>query len=322
MASKRLEAHMIRSFVSPVGALAGVLRYLKDVRPFYHLMGLSGFAFRINIGDGVCPSSPCAFHWDHFLSRALMLLGYDCEIVQSFGTSFLFEQRLKEAHALVQRSINGDVPLVVWELDLAEFGVIRGYDDEKSIYLTDTLKSEEGEQTLAFSKLGRQATESLFVLSCGHRFEVDELVCAKRAIEYAVFHHTREAPLSKTYETGAAAFGKWMDSLSRRDFDPFGNSYNARVVLDSRVAAARYLEHVATLFPPGDSGSIRDAARHFAQVADVFMLFSGVFTFPGDEGQLKNEIDLRKGVGWISRARAEEKKAIECLEKVNTKWRK
>jgi len=46
MASKLLEAHMIRSFVSPVGALAGVLRYLKDVRPFYYLMGLIFFQER------------------------------------------------------------------------------------------------------------------------------------------------------------------------------------------------------------------------------------------------------------------------------------
>lgn len=322
MASKLLEAHMIRSFVSPVGALAGVLRYLKDVRPFYYLMGLSGFAFRINIGDRVCPSSPCAFHWDHFLSRALMLLGYDCQTVQSFGTSFLFEQHLERAHALIRQSIDADVPVIAWELDMPEFGVIRGYDDEKSIYLTDTLKSEEGEQTLAYDKLGRQRTESLFVLSCGHRFEVDELVSAKRAIEYAIFHHTQEAALSKSYETGAAAFGKWMGALSRREFDPFGNSYSARVVLESRVAAVKYLEHVAPLFPPADATLITEAAGHFAQVADIFMLFSGVFTFPGDESHLKGEVDLRKGVGWLSRARAEEQKAIESLEKVNIEWRK
>ena len=322
MASKRVEAQTIRSFVSPVGAIAGLLRYLKDVRPFYHLMGLSGFAFRINIGDRACPSSPCAFHWDHFMSRAMMLLGYECTIVQSFSTSFLFGRRLDEAHSLIKRSIDADLPLIGWELDLPEFGIIRGYDDDKGVYLIDGVLAEEGEQTLPYDKLGRNETESLFVLAPGRRFETDDLVCAKRAIGYAVFHHTLEAPISKFYEIGPAAYGKWMDALRRRDIDPFGNSYNARVVLDARVAGASYLQHIAPQFPAGDSAMILEAADILEEVADAFMLFSGVFAFPGDDKPFKDDVNLQKGVGWVSRARAEEEKAIDLLEKVNTKWRK
>ena len=321
MASKILEAHTIRSFVSPVGAIAGLLRYLKDVRPYYHLMGLSGFAFRINIGGRACPSSPCAFHWDHFMSRAMMLLGYDCTVVQAFSTSFMFEKRLDEARSLIRRSIDADLPLIGWELDLPEFGIIRGYDDDKGIYLIDGVLAEEGEQTLPYDKLGRGETGSLFVLAPGRRFETDELVCAKRAIEYAVFHHTLEAPISKFYETGPAAYGKWMDALTRREIDAFGNSYNARVVLDARVAGVSFLQQVATLFPAEDADAVMEAARHFDQVADAFMLFSGLFAFPGDEQVLKADVNLQKGVGWISRARAEEKKAIEALKRVNTKWK-
>ncbi len=322
MTSKTLEAHTIRSFVSPLGAIAGLLRYLKDVRPYYHLMALSGFAFRTNIGDRACPSSPCAFHWDHFLSRAMMLLGYECTVVQSFSTSFLFERRLDEAHSLIRRSIDADLPLIGWELDLPEFGIIRGYDDDKGIYIIDGVLAEEGEQTLPYDKLGRGETESLFVLAPGRRLETNELVCAKRAIEYAVFHHTLEAPISKFYETGPAAYGKWMDALTRRDIDPFGNSYNARVVLDARVAGVSYLQHIAPLFPKGDATAILSAAGHFEQAADAFMLFSGLFAFPGDEKPFKDDVNVQKGVGWISRARAEEKHAIDLLDKVNTKWRK
>lgn len=322
MAVKRLEAHTIRSFVSPVGAIAGLLRYLKDVRPFYHLMGLSGFAFRINIGDRACPSSPCAFHWDQFMSRAMMLLGYECSIVQSFSTSFLFEKRLDEAHSLIKRSIDADLPLIGWELDLPEFGIIRGYDDDERVYLIDGVLSEEGERTLPYDKLGRGETGSLFVLVPGRRFETDDLLCAKRAIEYAVFHHTLEAPISRFYETGPAAYAKWMDALRRRDIDPFGNSYNARVVLDARVAGASFLLHIAPQFPAGDSAMILEAADILEEVADAFMLFSGVFAFPGDEKPFKDDVSLQKGMGWVSRARAQEGKAIDLLEKVNTKWRK
>jgi len=322
MACKRLEAHMIRSFVSPLGAIAGILRYLKDVRPYYHLMGLSGFAFRINISDRACPSSPCAFHWDHFLSRAMMMLGYECDIVQAFSTSFRFQERLDEAHSLIRRSIDANLPLIGWELDLPEFGIIRGYDDDRGTYFIDGVLSEEGEQTLPYDKLGRGETESLFVLAPGRRFETDDLVCAKRALEYAVFHHRLEAPISKLYETGPAAYGKWMDALRRRDIDPFGNSYNARVVLDARVAGVTYLQHVATLFPVEDAAWIVDAASHFEQVADAFMLFSGLFAFPGEEKPFKDDVNVQKGVGWVSRARAEEKKAIDLIEKVNTEWRR
>lgn len=322
MASKILEAHTIRGFVSPLGAIAGLLRHSKDVRPYYYLMGLSGFAFRINIGDRACPSSPCAFHWDHFLSRAMMLLGYECEIVQSFSTNFRFQERLDEAHSLIKRSIDANLPLIGWELDLPEFGIIRGYDDDKSVYIVDGVLSEEGEQTLRYDQLGRGETESLFLLAPGKRFETDDLVCAKRAIEYTVFHHTLEAPISKLYETGPAAYGKWMDAIKLRDIDPFGNSYNARVVLDARVAGVSYLQHIAPLFPAEDATLIVDAAGHFDQVADAFMLFSGLFAFPGEEKLFKDDVNIQKGIGWISRARAEDKKALALLDRVNTRWRK
>ncbi|MBN1594217.1 MAG: hypothetical protein JW941_13320 [Candidatus Coatesbacteria bacterium] len=322
MTKKFLEAHTIRSFVSPVGAVAGLLRYLKDVRPFYHLMGLSGFAFRINVGDRICPSSPCAFDWDHLLPRAMMLLGYDCTVVQAFSTHFQYQKKLDEAHALIKRSIDADRPLIGWELDLAEFGVIRGYDDDARVYLIDGVLAEEGEETMPYDRLGRGETGGLFVLKPGQKFETDPLLCAKRAIEYAVFHHTLEAPISKYYETGPAAYGKWMEALTRKEADPFGASYNARVVLDARVAAVSYLQQIEPLFPAVDADALEEAARHFDQVADAFMLFSGVFAFPGEEQAFKSDLNLQKGLGWISRARAEENKAIDALRKITAKGRK
>lgn len=321
MAIKRIDAHLVRSWSTPSGAIAGLLRFLKDERTLHYQMGTTGFAFRTNVGDQACPSSPCAFNWEHFLPRALMLLGYDCTFVQSFKSSFLFEKRLEEAHSLVRRSIDEGVPVIGWHLDLPEFGVIRGYDDDKRLFHVDTVLSEPGERTLEFAKLGQMDTEALFVLRIGERFETDESVCAKRAIEYALFHSASESPISKNYETGMQAYNKWMDALLREDVDPFGNSYNPRVLLEARIAAADYLRSVGGLFADEDREMIEDAAVHYDQAADAFMLFSGLFAFPGDEQLLKDKLNLQKGIGWLSRARSEEQKALELLAQVSTDWR-
>jgi len=112
-----------------------------------------------------------------------------------------------------------------------------------------------------------------------------------------------------------------MDHLARNDVDAFGNSYNARVLLESRMAAASYLRSIAGLFPAEDAASIKDAAEHYDKIAESLLLFTCLFAIPGNGQQLRDEVNLRKGIGWLAHARDEESKAIEQLAGINTKWR-
>ena len=189
------------------------------------------------------------------------------------------------------------------------------------MYFVDSIKAEQGEQELAFGELGRMESGALFVAAPGRRFKTDELVCAKRSMEYAVFHGRDEAPLSKRYECGPAAYDRWIQWLRMKDVDSHGNAYNARVLLDAKTAASEYLRSLSHLFEADDAELIQEAATHYERAADSLLLLTGAFPFPGDDQQLKDDVMLQKGIGWLAHARGEEEKAIDFLSKVNTKWK-
>ena len=322
MSSNLIDAHFVRCWNSFAGALAGALAFLGDKSDLEYQMGATGFAFRINIGDRVCPSSPTAFFWEHFLRRALMVLGYDCRLVEAFEGNLFFKKRLAEARALIKESIDSGAPVIGWDLDVAEFGIIRGYDDESREYQIEGVRAEEQVLTLPYDKLGAMSTKALFVLTPTEKIETDPIAVAKRSIRYAIFHARTEAPISKAYQTGLDAYGKWVEELQRGRADPLGNSYNASVVLEARVAAAKYLREIAGHFAGTESELIAEAASHYARVADALLLFTGLFTFPGDAEVLREEMEVRKGVGWLSQARLEEARAVELLERVCAGWQR
>jgi hypothetical protein len=314
MPSKLIDtARFVPNWTSFVGALEGALRAIGDTSyTTDYLMGITGFAFRMQVHETLCPSGPFTFDWPEEFYHALDLLGYDHEYIQSYRGDNLFDRRQQYAHQRILQSIDADVPAIVLDLREKEFGIIVGYDEEKHVYHISTHQNETEPVPLPFDQLGTESPGILSVLLLKGKMHINqqeaELRSLRRAIDYA--HHN--LPVAPPYRTGLSAYDYWIKSLKGTETNPMGNAYNAAVYAHTRQAAAQYLREISSHH--GDKKAIIEEAADFYQKANENLkLYSEMFPYP--EGGPVNDEDMRlQGIGFLKGAKKYEHKGCQTLD--------
>ncbi|MGD8307002.1 MAG: hypothetical protein PVF17_10130 [Ignavibacteria bacterium] len=207
------EPKIIHSYVL---CIANVFKYLTGKIDPVWLMGSSGFAFRIFFEETMCPSAMSMFDFSSILPEAIEQLGRrSIYIERLFIEKEIEEKRREEAHAIIVKELNRNIPAIVWDIYEAEWGIITGYNDEHQIYECFTNKGIK--IGLPYINLGMNGIDILSVAIPGKRFERDERLVVTNSLVAAVNHADGKEYIDgrPRYQNGWAAYKLWIKVFER-----------------------------------------------------------------------------------------------------------
>lgn len=127
------------------------------------IIAASGFAFRMWVDGGLCPSATSI--WEFKKQKSWVESGgLTCDYVERmWGEDNIEEERRVHGIEIIKESVDSGVAAVVWDISGGEWGLVTGYDDEtKTLY---TLKISGCESEVLFDRLGQLDLPILSVLT-------------------------------------------------------------------------------------------------------------------------------------------------------------
>ena len=126
------------------------------------IIATSGFAFRMWVSADLCPSVTSIWEFDK-QKEWVENTGLTCDYIgRSWSQDDIeYEKRLL-AISVIKQSIDNGIPAVSWDINVPEWGLIIGYDDEAQIF---SVLGINGEGEMPYDKLGKRDIPILSVLS-------------------------------------------------------------------------------------------------------------------------------------------------------------
>ncbi len=321
-------------WLSYTGAVAGCLRALGVECDTVDVGGRSGYAFVINVSKGVtCPSGPTALPpevWS-LIHEGTESLGWKMEHYYDMGSypseegspsSQDFERAKKLFEKVKLEVDDGDRPVVLWGLDVPEYGIVKGYQGNS--YITSTyrriVKPGESEEPILFYDL--KAPGCLDSYFFRDRVERDAHSEDREALERALRFASAVIPTHNNYVGGPAALDEWADVLENLPEDKqnyHGNSYVGACVQEGRTMAAEFLRRLAKKYTRRQSEHLEKAAGCYSKGAEHLDDFCSIFPFKF-RGDMPLE-DRKKGAEILRKVRPLEEAAITHLKKALEAWR-
>lgn len=310
-----------KTFTAAAQSIYALLQYTEKQNMFtlVDVMGLTDHAFRINIQpDDVSPAGPTMFSPTELLEKGLNILGFTCEHLHAFPTPAPPEM-LEKAVKFAQETIDRGIPAIAWSIFVPEFGVIYGYDDERQEFYC---KDPSHEGPLPYAKLNELPLNFVCMLRVQDSVPVDLKHAWKQSLDRIVTFAQERAPtLSKAFRHGLAGYDAWIQALSNRTVNPFGNAYNAEVVGDAREFAAQFLWCLPAKWQ-GDTEAdhqIRElaekAAVHYEKVAESLLEFQQLFPHPHG-GEPNEPANAEAAIRLLEQAKASEASGVAVLEQM------
>ncbi len=296
-AGARGEPGIYNSFM---GALAGVLGYLgQPVDPAW-LMGVSGWAFRICVEAGMCPSATSVYDWCGVLPETVAQAGYDAVHIHADYS----DEARQEAQAAILKGIDAGVPAIVWDIAIPEWGLVIGYDPDKACYLTLDCLGRAGE--MPYGQLGQREIHFVSVTVVGAPNGRSREQAVRRALELAVHHGAGEEWTERPgYQNGLAAYGLWADALEKGLTHPEGvpSGYYAGHYVGARCYARDFLKALAA-----EDDGLAPAAEAYAQVAAEMAPVWAAYAQSNPTPEV-----ARACAGHLRRAQAAEERGLALL---------
>ncbi|MCE5168450.1 RNA polymerase sigma factor [Paenibacillus profundus] len=334
------------TWTSAASALHGLLSYTDKEESLTRIMGLSGYAFRINICRGdVNIAGPTIYDFRDILSKGLRNLGFRARIVDAMplklgpntnlvDASMLtpeakakrkLHEALPEALNLIHDSIDRGLPVLSWDLFVPEFGLIYGYDDgARKLTAVECGKEEH----IPYDHLGRGILEDLFVLAIDEPCITDERGQLKGALQLILdhYHGREEQPQYSVH--GLAAYDVWVEAFRGGTVEPNGNSYNIAVVQDARHYAAQFLNELSDTWQGGDAAADdrlrnlgKEAAGLYASMAEQLQELQQMFPFPAG-GEPNEPEQAGRAITILQSVKALEEQSIVLLGQMDAELNK
>jgi hypothetical protein len=281
------------------GALSSILLFMGDNVSYDDLMGWSGQAFRVQIGQpDWCPSAACAqpgFDTSKVANEAL-----DRELT-SFGGGDEDQAAVEKRRAAIVASIDRGRPvLYIFE----ECGVIVGYEENGTRFLYQTYLDTKDEP----GTLQKWSWASATVIGEPKRDPMSRREKLARSLKIA--QQIANEPSYGDYASGFKAYELWIAQLQdetrfkaaneadakKLQKSMLANAYCFRCLIDARASAARYLRNNARDVSPQAAIHLLNAAR----------LYEGVALRLGRRRDLAPAPWEKKPAEWTHQMRSEE----------------
>ncbi|GIO14494.1 hypothetical protein J19TS2_40490 [Cohnella xylanilytica] len=337
-------ARSMTTFVDRVGQL---LAALGDPRETAELMGVSGFAFRMQISDKATYADGIyMFDWRQTLRTFLGELGYGATMlcgqlaespVPLLGAVERFPVVLPIEEAVlpfIRRTIDAGKPVLYFDTSASrpyvhEWSLIYGYDDERRlVHLTDAMKPEG--KTLSYDDVAENPVRFLAAVEGGREpavgppgavwEEASRRNAAARALRFAA-DYARNAraycPMTSylSYTSGLAAYDRWIGHLRRGPGSPpnrYGMGQLAAVYAEAKRYAAGYLRAV-----PFEGEAMRLAllaAEAYEQAGEAIGEIASEVPFVRTAEAMAPEL-CERCAARLEKARNFEAAAVEYVEK-------
>ncbi|MBD3285876.1 hypothetical protein GF359_05315 [candidate division WOR-3 bacterium] len=304
-----------------IACIKGCLDYLEmDVSDAW-LYGGTGHAFVINIHEQLCPSGPTAW----VTSKTFELgenVGYRIEGVMAWSTDSNFADVQSQAWDMVRAAIDEGYPCYGWELNIPEFYVITGYDEEGYYYSGPIRQGYK--MPLPWEDLGKLEVQMIEMYAVKPGEPLDDRTTVAEALQFAL--EIAESPEEWTFEgyaSGPEAYDLWIaalqdDTLFNNPECVHGFKYNTQVWSECRAYAVEFLkqakerladEELDPLFEEAISRYDK-VARSLYRVTELYPWYTGKPSFYTDKER------IGKAIAALEVARDAESMGLEALQKI------
>jgi hypothetical protein len=293
-----------------------VLKTMGSDVTYQQLMGISGAAFRIQLHQEWCPSSPhpdCGFNCTDIMRKALKL--------DTLSHTYTYKKN-KSDTILKQiiASIEKGMPVIASSY---ETGLVVGYTKKnKEIKL---LYREP------YSNIGDKAVESKIVPASYTIFKANP---PKPAIQFYIESLKRteqlsDHPIIGKYYLGFTAYEKWISDLLdeskikklSKNGQPELSNQNAHIyysLLDARQCAAEYLRYIEEIFGVEFQAPFKKAAEYYEQIAEILQkgMKTIVWGWKFAKGAKWTEVMRKDQAHILQEALTIERKGIHEIKKI------
>jgi hypothetical protein len=308
-------------WASHVGCIKGWLNYLKIEVSDAWLFGATGHAFVLNIADGLCPSGPTDWDTQRFLELGRNI-GYVVEGIDEWRPKKddSLAQTQQEAWDYVRNCIDEGTPCYGWELDIPEYYVICGYDEEG--YYVSGPGCDEGTGPIPWQKLGTSEIGMVLVSSVQPAEPTDVRKTVRDALDYALdLGHNRRKWTDPT--GGLAGYDLWIETMEAGKAGRFGLGYNAAVWAESRQFAVEFLKEARQRLYDDLHPLFDRAIGQYETVARSLKVVSDAYSFK-DSSECKDEsaktdAHALTAISALKQAREAEAAGLEVLSELVVK---
>ncbi len=303
-------------WVSHVGCLKGALEYLKmDVSAAW-LFGATGHAFIINMHEVVCPSGPTAWKTERFMKLGSNI-GYSIEGVWGFKSDPDFSKKQKSAWDTAKSAIDEGMPCYGWELDVPEYYIINGYDDQGYYFSGPQVGSPHVEGRKPWNELGNTDIGVLEMYTVRPGQPADDATAVKEAFQFALEHgKSPEKWIFPKYKAGLAGFDAWIQALEKGEAHAWGMAYNSAVWHECRQFAVEFLEEARGRLDAKVSSLFEEAAGYYEAVAQNLKGVTEAFPFPPKGDEVKDMDRCKTAAGYLRGAKEAEERGLRALEQI------
>lgn len=282
-------------------SLLGVLSVAPFATDPDDSVATTGFAFRIWIdAKEFCPSAMSIWNYG-LMPKGVRNAGYACTYdSRLWGETAVELERRQQAHAHIKASIDRGIPAIAWDLGVAEWGLIVGYDDTRMQYAYIDVT---GEGMLDYDKLGQREIPILSVLTVTDKIPVDKTEQLESTLRIAASHARGGEPCDNA--SGLAAYDALLD-LCQQDVqeNDWSWQYTLGTFCDLRYFAWQYLQKAAAADP-----SLAAAAGRYH---DVYAAWRQAYDAHASK---LTSAEKREAIhGQMKKAAAAERSGIEAIE--------
>ena len=251
-------------WVTHLGCIEGCLKYLKQKISTGWLYGGTGHAFVLNIAKDLCPSGPTAWR-THMLFELAPNLGYRIDGVFSFKNNPEFSEDQKRAWEHAKKCIDEAIPCYGWELEIAEYYIINGYNDDG--YLFSGPHHDEGAGPKPWQEVGLSDIGVLEIYSVHPTDTANHQKAIRESFERVLYHASSPSDLIfPNYRSGLTGFDWWIEAIEDGSALSMGHSYNAAVWSECRMYAVKFLKE-AKKYVDNDVKKLLDDARNSYEIS-------------------------------------------------------
>ncbi len=247
-------------------------------------------------------------------------IGYDVTGVFGFKTDENFEEIQRKAFENTKKAVDDGIPSYGWELEIPEYYVVNGYEDDAFHYSGMKFKPYE---PLKWNKLSTGEIGVLQINQIRPHTQSDDNVVVKNAFINVIKHiDNSEGWIFEKYTSGPAAFDLWIDALKTRKIYNFenreevvhGNAYNAQVWAECRIHAVEFLIEARKRLPKHEN-LLKKAFEQYRISAEMMQELTNIYPFrKQNAADLIDEVKVNAAIDCLHKSRETEIKAIEILK--------
>lgn len=315
------KGRMHGTWLSYIGAAYGAIKAAglceMDLIDVY---GLSGMGAHFIVHERCDASSVTVYNWMMDHASALDRLGILSEVYLSFPSDRTHEAACRRAITHIKASIDRGVPVVLWGVDVPEFGLVYGYDDADGVLLVSGVfgQGPEGSRPILYENIARNEVAPLLHYQVPvERVAIDLPLAHRDALQQYLARMERPDQMDPKYHVGLAAYDIWLRALARPDLDQRGLRYLVYVYYETKEFWAAYVRRLA------ESGlgvaGLAGAAAAFTELAGLYEQMMGALGQSYEPPPILEEPVMAAQLAALERllreARAKESEAVRLLKR-------